>query len=126
MVPQLRTYDDVLGFIKNTIINEGLGSLLRLAVKLKAADKDKSHLVDRNKLSLLLSFLTKEHTGFILNELSQDGNRIDYSVLVYDLKGQLEEDTARQIDRAFTLLDTRREGEFPIDYLLSRFQSRSL
>jgi hypothetical protein len=81
----------VLGFIKSTIRSEGLGSLLCLAVKLKATDKDKSHLVDRSKISLLLPFLTKEHITLILSELSQDGNRIDYSVLVYDLKGQLEE-----------------------------------
>jgi len=46
--------------------------------------------------------------------------------LIYDLKGQLDEETARQIDKVFVLLDNRREGEFPIQYLLSRFQSKAL
>jgi hypothetical protein len=126
VVAQLRTYDEVLGFIKSSIRSEGLGSLLRLAVRLKATDRDKSHLVDRNTLTQNLPFLSKDHLSLILAEHSQDGSRLDYSVLIYDLKGQLDEETARQIDRAFAILDTRREGEFPIEYLLSRFQSRTL
>jgi Ca2+-binding EF-hand superfamily protein len=95
-------------------------------VRLKLADKDKSHLIDRASLAKQLPFLTKDHLSLVIDELSQDGNEVDYSVLVYDLKGQLDEETARQIDKTFVLLDGRREGEFPIEYMLSRFQSRSL
>jgi hypothetical protein len=46
-------------------------------------------------------------------------------VLVYDLKGQVEEERSREIEGAFVFLDNRREGEFPINYMLSRYLSRS-
>jgi hypothetical protein len=46
-------------------------------------------------------------------------------VLVYDLKGQVEEERIKDIEGVFNMLDTRREGEFYIDYMLSRYLSKS-
>lgn len=47
-------------------------------------------------------------------------------MLVYDLKGQVNEEVSKEIDATFSFLDSRREGEFPIDYLISRYLSRGL
>lgn len=44
--------------------------------------------------------------------------------MIYDLKGQVEEDRVKEIQNVFNDLDDRREGEFPINYLLSRFLSK--
>jgi len=45
-------------------------------------------------------------------------------VLVYDLKGQLDENRLHDVERAFHELDTRMEGEFSIEHLLGRFLSK--
>ena len=74
VAPKLRSYDELLQFIKSSIQKWGLGSLLDLAVKLKLTDKNKSHLVDRNTLSKLMPFLNKDNLNFIVDELSQNGN----------------------------------------------------
>lgn len=60
----------------------------------------------------------------IFRELSDNNQEIDYSVLVYDLKGQLEENRLHDVERAFHELDTRMEGEFSIAHLLDRYLSK--
>lgn len=67
-----------------------------------------------------------DHLNIIADELSEGKDNIDYSLLVYDLKGEINEDISSEIANTFYFLDTKREGEILIDYLLSRFLSRSL
>ena len=85
-----------------------MGSLLSLAVKFKSLDSNKSHSINRAALARLVDFLAPDHVSLILGELSENGTEIDYSVFVYDLKGQLNEETIKDIDSLFAYLDTRR------------------
>jgi hypothetical protein len=41
-------------------------------------------------LQSILPFLQADHLNIIYQELSQNGTEIDYSNLVYDLKGQVD------------------------------------
>lgn len=79
-----------------------------MAVRFKSLDSNKSHRISRNTLTKLLDFLAPEHVSLIFGELSENGTEIDYSVFVYDLKGQLNEETIKDIDSLFAYLDTRR------------------
>ena len=45
-------------------------------------------------------------------------------MLIYDLKGNPEEWRTKEIEHVFDALDDRREGEFPINYLNSRYLSK--
>jgi hypothetical protein len=63
---KLQTYDEVLNYTKNCIQTEGLGSLLSLAVKLKETDSQKTHLINKNALSKLLTSLSKDHIDLIV------------------------------------------------------------
>ncbi len=71
----------------------------------------------------MASYLTQDHLNLIFQQLSDNHNDIDYSVLVYDLKGQVEEERLREISGAFGFLDAQKEGEFAITYLLNKFLS---
>lgn len=51
------TYDQVIDYIKETIKNEGLGSLLALAVKLKSIDIERTHKINKNMLQSILPFM---------------------------------------------------------------------
>lgn len=67
-----------------------------------------------------------DHLNILSDELSEGKDNIDYSLLVYDLKGEINEDISAEISSTFYFLDIKREGEILIDYLLSRFLNRSL
>ena len=94
-------------------------------MKIKKTDPKKLHVVNKRTLQSIASYLENEHLDLIFKELSENQTDIDYSVLVYDLKGQINEEKIRDIEGAFNLLDNRREGEFPISYMVSRFLSRN-
>ncbi len=81
----------MLELIKKSISEEGLTALLSLAVKFKSSDIKKTHHFNRKTLQDLIPYLDGENIELIFKELSQNNSEIDYSVLVYDLKGQLEE-----------------------------------
>lgn len=97
-----------------------------MAARLKAADVGKKHRLSTMKLFSSLPYLTMDHLNILSDELSEGKDNIDYSLLVYDLKGEINEDISAEISNTFYFLDTRREGEILIDYLLSRFLNRSL
>ena len=46
-------------------------------------------------------------------------------MLIYDLKGDVEENRVRDIGSTFAYLDSRGEGEFPINYLLNSYLNRA-
>lgn len=85
-----------------------MGSLLSLAVKFKSLDSNKTHRINRTTLTKLLDFLAPDHVSLIFGELSENGTEIDYSVFIYDLKGQINEEIIKDIDSLFAYLDTRR------------------
>jgi hypothetical protein len=78
----------VLSFIRKSIQGEGFGSILNLALKLKAADPQHKHLLGRKALQAQIPFLQGEHIDIVAKELSENGQDVDYSIIVYDLKGQ--------------------------------------
>lgn len=80
----------MLGFIRKSIQGESVGSVLNLAVKLKAADPQRTHLLTKNAIQTQIPFLASEDIELIFRELSENGKEIDYSILIYDLKGQPE------------------------------------
>ena len=94
-------------------------------MQFKTTDAKKTHHISRKTLQTILPCLQPEHCSLVFNELSQNQQEIDYSVLVYDLKGQVEEERLREIEKVFSFLDNRREGEFPINYMVSRYLSKS-
>ena len=94
--------------MRSQLRDEGLGSLLSLGVKLKATDTKKTHHVDKQTLQGVAPYLKPDHLNLIFTELSQDQKQIDYSVLVYDLKGQVEEEKVKDVEGLFNVLDTRR------------------
>lgn len=98
----------MLDFIKRSIQGEGLGSLLSVAVKIKTTDTKRTHLISKKTLQSILPFLQADHLNIIYQELSQNGTEIDYSNLVYDLKGQVDENLSREIQNVFEMLDNRR------------------
>ena len=104
---------------------EGPGSLLSLAVRIKSTDPKKQHVINRRSLQEISPFLQQDHLNIIFRELSQNDKDIDYSLLIYDLKGQVDEERLKDIEGAFNSLDNRREGEFPIHYMVSRYLSKS-
>lgn len=120
------TYAEVLDFVKRKLQEDGCGGLLKLAVGFKTTDPAKLHVISKRTLATMAPFLQGDHIDLIFRELSSNQNDIDYSVLVYDIKGQVEEDRVREIEGVFNVLDNRREGEFPINYMVSRFFSKSL
>jgi len=83
----INNYTDLLGYIKATLQEQGLGSLAELAAKLKISDKGKTHKISTIKLFSALPFLTMDHLNILADELSEGKDNIDYSLLVYDLKG---------------------------------------
>ena len=66
-----------------------MGGLLELAVSIKQTDLSKTHLINKKTLASVANFLTSEHIDFIFKELAGNQHDIDYSVLVYDLKGDV-------------------------------------
>jgi hypothetical protein len=60
----------VLSLIRKSIQSEGMGSILNLAVKLKAADPQRKHLLGANALRAQIPFLQAEHINLIVGELS--------------------------------------------------------
>ena len=51
-----------------------------------------------------------DHLNILSDELSEGKDNIDYSLLVYDLKGEINEDISAEISNTFYFLDTKREG----------------
>lgn len=80
----------MLAFIRKSIQGEPVGSVLNLAVKLKAADPQRTHHLTKSVIQAQIPFLVSEDIELIFRELSENGQEIDYSILVYDLKGQPE------------------------------------
>ena len=97
-----------------------------MAAKLKISDVGKTHRISTMKLFSSLPYLTMDHLNILSDELSEGKDNIDYSLLVYDLKGEINEDISAEISSTFYFLDTKREGEILIDTLLNRFLNRSL
>lgn len=85
----VNNYADLLGFIKATLQEAGLGSLTVLAAQLKTSDIGKTHRISSQRLSSILPFLSKDHLSIISDELSEGKDSIDYSLLIYDLKGEI-------------------------------------
>ncbi|MCB0369207.1 MAG: hypothetical protein KDD45_07055 [Bdellovibrionales bacterium] len=111
--------------MRRNLQSEGPNSLLSFAVRIKQTDPKKHHVVNRNTLQSLAPFLQKQHVDLVFKELSENQNEIDYSVLIYDLKGQTEEERTAEIEGVFNHLDDRREGEFPINYMIGKFLSKA-
>ena len=74
-----------------------MGSLLSLAVKLKSSDTKKTHQVGSQTLQVAAPYLQQSHIDLIFAELSQDRKQIDYSVLIYDIKGTVEEERVKDL-----------------------------
>ena len=89
------TYQEVLDFISRKIQENGWGSLLQFAVQLKNADPKKTHRINKETLRSIFAPLQQDHLDLIFQELSEDRISLDYSVLVYDLKGEVEEERMR-------------------------------
>lgn len=69
--------------------------MLAFAVRLKSTDTARTHHITRKTLQSIAPFLQEDHLQLIFRELSQNQSEIDYSVLVYDLKGQVEEERVK-------------------------------
>ena len=80
------TYHEVLGSIKKNLLSEN-SNLLQLAVKLKSGDTKRTHKISKATLKSVIRTLNEEDINLIFKELSQDSKEMDYSVLIYDLKG---------------------------------------
>ena len=66
-----------------------MGGLLQLAVSIKQTDSSKTHLINKKTLASVATFLTTAHIDLIFKELGGNQHDIDYSVLIYDLKGDI-------------------------------------
>ncbi len=80
----------MLSFIRKSIQGESVGSVLNVAVKFKTADPQRTHFLTKSAIQTQLPFLGSEDIELIFRELSENGQSIDYSILIYDLKGQPE------------------------------------
>jgi hypothetical protein len=60
----------VLSFIRRSAEGDSLGAILSLAVKLKAADPQRRHLLGKNAIQAQLPFLQAEHIDLVFRELS--------------------------------------------------------
>jgi hypothetical protein len=66
----------------------GFSSQVQSSFNLKQVnDTHKTHLVTKTQLNSLIPFLSTENIELVFQELSKNSKEIDYSVLVYDLKG---------------------------------------
>ena len=61
------SYSEVLDFMKRQLQEDGMGSLLNFAVKIKSTDPNKKHSINAKTLQTIASFLKLEHLSLIFS-----------------------------------------------------------